>query len=333
MNKNLFGRLTAILLFFVTGIGYLSPVLGEEGRDKNIRQAILAGTWYPDAPDALTNLIESYLSRAQFERPKGDLNAVIMPHAGYAYSGQVAAYGYRLLRNTDFKRVIMIGPSHRVRFRGASVNLQSGYETPLGTVPVDLSLAKKIINAGPDFGYVPQAHVREHSLEIQIPFLQSVLKDFQIVAILMGEQDYKICSNLAGALARVLVSMNDTLLLASTDLSHFHSYERARELDSEFIKHVSRFDPQGLAESLSKGKCEACGQGPTVTTMLVARELGANRTVILKYANSGDVTGDHSRVVGYLSAAMLKNNKHSRVSSAQKRKRPEAPDHPDDAGQ
>jgi AmmeMemoRadiSam system protein B len=222
------------------------------------------------------------------------------------YSGQVAAHAYQLLQDRDFKRVIMIGPSHRVGFRGASVNMQSGYKTPLGIVPVDRDLGKRILNGDDFLQGVPRAHASEHSLEIQLPFLQTVLKDFQIVPILMGDQDLKTCAHLARSLARVMTNMDRILLLASTDLSHFHRYERAKELDLKFIKHVREFDPKGLADSLSSGKCEACGRGPAITVMLAAQALGSNRAVILNYANSGDVTGDHGRVVGYLSAALIR---------------------------
>jgi AmmeMemoRadiSam system protein B len=206
----------------------------------------------------------------------------------------------------DIKRVVMIGPSHRARFRGVSVNLQAGYSTPLGTVPVDLEFAKKLIGAGPKSNCVPQAHAAEHCLEIQVPFLQTVLGDFQIVPILMGEQNEETCKALAGNLAQMMKGQDRTLLLASTDLSHFYTYERARELDLEFVRRVNEFDPEALSGALSSGLCEACGEGAALSVMMAARELGANRSVILRYANSGDVTGDRRRVVGYLSAALFK---------------------------
>lgn len=302
------------IIFFVTIMTSLFLLISEDLKSlseaqqekENIRNAILAGSWYPGNKDALTKTIEGYLSKVRAGSLEGELKAIIVPHAGYMYSGQVAAHAYRLLQDRDFKRIIMIGPSHRVGFRGASVNMQSGYKTPLGVVPVDRDLAKRILHADALIQGVPRAHASEHSLEIQLPFLQTVLKDFQIVPILMGDQDLKTCSHLARSLVRVMTNMDRTLLLASTDLSHFHSYKRARELDLKFIKHVREFDPKGLADSLSSGKCEACGGGPAITVMLAAQALGADRTMILNYANSGDVTGDHGRVVGYLSAALIR---------------------------
>ena len=296
-------------VFFITGLLCITlyngtSALAEERAGANIRQPILAGSWYPGNPEKLRDVIEASLERADAPAPEGELKAIIVPHAGYVYSGQVAAYAYRLLRHSGFKRVVMIGPSHRVRFRGASVSMQDGYRTPLGTVPVDHGFARELLKGNDTMQWEPQAHAGEHSLEIQIPFLQTVLSDFKIVPILMGEQNYETCRSVAAIIARAMGSSQGTLILASTDLSHFHSYQQAKALDAAFIKHVADFDAWGLAQSLASGKCEACGAGPTMTALLTARRQGANRSTILRYANSGDVTGDHSRVVGYLSAAL-----------------------------
>jgi AmmeMemoRadiSam system protein B len=303
MKPILFAFLVLSALFVYLGYGTASSA--KEPQD--VRRAILAGSWYPANPDGLSRLIEGYLSNAHADIPEGKLKAIIVPHAGYPYSGQVGAYAYRLLQNIPFKRVVLIGPSHRVPFRGISVNLQAGYETPLGSVPVDLAFAEKIIQAGDRIRWLPQAHAREHCLEIQIPFLQTVLHDFQIVPILMGQQDFETCRSLAQSLVQLLGDAEGTLFLASTDLSHFHSYDQARTLDMAFIEHLRAFDPEALARAVAAGSCEACGAGAAVATMLAARETGADRSAVLHYANSGDVTGDHRQVVGYVSAALLKS--------------------------
>lgn len=308
MEKKFFVPFIIIPLLFMISDGYISQSTGEEPIKKNVRNAILAGKWYPGTQNALSKLIRNYLSNVKPVTLNGELKAIIVPHAGYIYSGQVAAHAYSLLQTRNFKRIIMIGPSHRIGFRGISVNLQSGYKTPLGIVPVDRDLGKKIINADEKIQWIPRAHAFEHSLEIQVPFLQTVLSDFQIVPILMGQQDFNTCSDLVRSLVKALGNMDRTLVLASTDLSHFHDYRRAVELDHEFIKHIRKFNPEGLADSLSSGKCEACGRGPVLTIMSAAKALGANRAVILNYANSGDVTGDRSRVVGYLSSALILRN-------------------------
>jgi AmmeMemoRadiSam system protein B len=296
-------------LFLTASFAVPAPTGGaDEKNDDTVRPALLAGSWYPGTRGALSAQVRQFLSGATPPPLFGTLKALISPHAGYVYSGQVAAYGYRLLEGSRFKRVILVGPSHRVGFRGVSVNLQSGYETPLGVVPVDREMGRKIMASGAVWRWVPRAHAQEHSLEIQLPFLQSVLPDFHIVPILMGDQDYGTCEKLAASIATLVGHAEDTLLLASTDLSHFYASSEARRLDGVFLSRVKDFDPKGLATDLAQGRCEACGGGPVVTILLAARRLGADKTKILHYADSGDVTGDHRRVVGYLSAAVIKSS-------------------------
>ena len=281
-------------------------ILSQESEDRDIRPSILAGTWYPAKATILTRTIQRFLSQAEIQPVEGALKALIVPHAGYRYSGHVAAHAYRLLQNSPFTRAILIGPSHRAAFRGVSVNPQSGYETPLGVVPVDQELARRILDTGTGFRWLKRVHAGEHSLEIQIPFLQTVLPRIRIVPIIMGQQNFDTCLKLAETLVKVLENDQDTLLLASTDLSHYHPYDQARALDARFVEYIKDFDPHGLGKALAQKKCEACGGGPTIATLLASRQLGARRTMILKYANSGDVTGDHSAVVGYVSAAVMK---------------------------
>jgi AmmeMemoRadiSam system protein B len=304
MRRSLFLTLTVVC--FLSAPFLAGNAMGEETRDKGVRSPMFAGTWYPGDPTVLRQTITDYLSKANPLVAEGKIVTIIVPHAGYLYSGQVAAYSYKLLQRNAPKLVFLIGPSHRVGFRGFSVSRYSGYKTPLGIAPVDEDLAKKLLSINPQMRWVPEADGQEHSLEIQIPFLQTVLKDFHIVPIIMGTQDFETCVLLAKSLIRILPSAENALVLASTDLSHFHTDQQARALDGEFIKQVREFNPEGLAKAVASGSCEACGAGPTIAAMLAARELGANRSVILHYANSGDVTNDHRQVVGYLSAALLK---------------------------
>ncbi len=271
----------------------------------DIRPSILAGTWYPANPDRLQKMILGFLTNTSVPRINGRLRAIIVPHAGYKYSGQVAAYAYRLLYTHRFKRIIMVGPSHRIPFPGVSVNLQKGYETPLGIVRVDVKVAREILNSDPNIHFYRDVHAVEHSLEIQLPFLQTVIKDFSIVPILMGSQDINTCRMLSSTLARVLPSLNSTLLLASSDLSHYHPYMDAKKLDACFIKLVSEMNPQALYDALRAGKCEACGGGPVISVMLTSLALGQCRALVLKAANSGDITGEKDRVVGYMAAALV----------------------------
>ena len=271
--------------------------------ETEIRPSALAGVWYPADPKNLTAQVEDFLAQARPPKLSGELQALIVPHAGYIYSGHVAAHAFSLLKNRKFETVVMIGPSHRMGFPGVSINIQD-YRTPLGIVPADQALSLRIRTAGAPFvSSMPDVHAKEHCLEIQLPFLQVVLDRFRLTPMIMGSNDMSTCRALARILAEALRGRN-ALLLASTDLSHFHSGDQARTMDARLIKRVQRYEPELLHRDLADGRIEACGGAPLVTVMLAARLLGANRATILKYAHSGDVTGDHSRVVGYLAAAI-----------------------------
>lgn len=272
-----------------------------------IRESAIAGTWYPGDPRVLRGQIQDFLDRAKVKALGGELVGLIAPHAGYMYSGQVAAYAYKVLQGRPFRRVVVVAPSHYVYFRGVSVWPSGGYRTPLGVVRVDEEFCRRLLTHCPVVEDIPQAHFREHALEIQLPFLQVVLGDFELVPLVMGEQDEATIRELARALADLIKGdPKDTLLLASTDLSHFYPYERAVELDQRVVERVEALDPEGLLADLREKRCEACGGGPMVAVMMASLALGADKGVVLKYANSGDVTGDRSSVVGYMAAALLK---------------------------
>ncbi|SHE48735.1 hypothetical protein SAMN02745206_00396 [Desulfacinum infernum DSM 9756] len=271
---------------------------------EKIRESVIAGTWYPGHPERLTREIRAYLSRARVPDLRGRLVGLIAPHAGYIYSGPVAAHAYKLLEGKPFSRVVVLAPSHRAYFNGASIYHLGGYRTPLGVVPLDRELVDALLEKRDLFSYVPQAHAQEHSLEIQLPFLQVVLKDFRLTPILLGDVSYEDCRAIAQALTQV-IGERHVLLVASTDLSHYYSYEEARRLDGRVLELVERFDPESLHAALQKRECEACGAGPMVTTLCAARALGATRARVLHYANSGDVTGDTRGVVGYMAAALV----------------------------
>ena len=305
-----FSRPVVALLFSALVFSLACPVTAEEesSTETDIRQSILAGNWYPGSRAALRKAIKSFMTKASSgPLPAGEIKAVIVPHAGYRYSGQVAADAFRLLEGSTLKRVILIGPSHRMRFNGASVNLQSGYETPLGVVPVDLKFCRELMKEVPNMEWIKDAHLMEHCLEIQLPFLQTTLKDFKIVPILLSEMDFHACQRLADAIVKKTKGKGETLILASTDLSHFHPSDRAEALDRRFISRIEQLDPKGLAEDIASGKCEACGHNAAVTVLLAALGLGVDRAAILSYSHSGQTTGDNRSVVGYLSAALIRS--------------------------
>ena len=273
---------------------------------KEIREPAVAGAFYPDRPEVLTRDVKRYLENAKKEKVEGEIVALIVPHAGYMYSGQVAAYAYRLIEGKTFDSVVLVGPSHRALFKGASLYDRGAYRTPLGLVPVDVDLSKRMMEGRKEIQFLPEAHAEEHSLEVQIPFLQMVFKSFKLVPIVVEPYwSWETCQTLASAMAEA-VRGKKVLLIASSDLSHFHSYEKAVELDKIVLSHIEKFDAEGLNRDLKQNRCEACGGGPILSIMLAAKALGANKGKVLKCLNSGDVTGDRTRVVGYAAAVFYK---------------------------
>lgn len=270
--------------------------------DEIIRESVIAGSWYPGDAGKLRKQILDYLQRVPDFDIRGHLISLVSPHAGYMYSGQVAAYAYKLLYKNPFKTVIVLAPSHHVSFEGVSVYDRGGYMTPLGLVPLDYPLVSALKQKDENIRYVPEAHSREHSLEIQLPFMQVVIPDFKLVPLVMGNQKLSTCAWLADILWE-LIHDKSVLIVASSDLSHFHSYNEAMQLDKVILDMVDSFDAKGLGHNIRAKSCEACGAGPVITAMLLAEKLGATKGMALKYANSGDVTGDLGRVVGYMSAA------------------------------
>jgi AmmeMemoRadiSam system protein B/AmmeMemoRadiSam system protein A len=270
-----------------------------------VRRPVVAGAFYPGEADALASLIDRMLDDAGTNELDGDVMALVAPHAGYMYSGAVAAHAYAAVAGRRYDTVIVVAPSHRVAFRGASVFDGGSYETPLGGVPVDRATVATLREKGLVFD--PRAHAQEHSLEVQVPFLQRALSSFEIVAIVMGEQSEAAVRTLAGSLADAVRERPGRrfLLVASTDLSHYHDQRTANVLDGVAVEAVDAFDPEGLLSALASGECEACGGGPTAAVLMAARSLGADRAEVLRYATSGDVTGDMSQVVGYMAAAVL----------------------------
>ena len=295
----------SFLLLNSTAVAQISRGVKEMGMEE-IREPALAGSWYPGEPEILSRDVKRYLENAKKERVEGQIVALVSPHAGYTYSGQVAAYAYKLVEGMVFDSVVVVGPSHRYPFKGASIWAQGGFKTPLGVVPINGELSKKLMEKRKEIRFIPEAHHQENSLELQIPFLQTVLTSFKLVPIAMEpDWSWETCQHLASAIAET-VRGKKVLLIASSDLSHFHSYDQAVKLDKIVLNHIERFDPEGLNRDLKNSRCEACGGGPIISIMLAAKALGANKSKVLKYLNSGDVTGDRGRVVGYAAGVFYK---------------------------
>jgi AmmeMemoRadiSam system protein B len=271
-------------------------------RSEVVRKAAVAGSWNPDSSDALASAVDGLLGSIRRD-VAGELVALIAPHAGLVYSGPVAAHAYHLLKGRQFDVAVLVGPSHFVAFDGVAIIPSGGFESPFGIIPVDSTCAEALMRETSLVHDRPKAHVREHSLEMQLPFLQRLAPALPIVPLLMGRQDAATVRELGDALAATLRGRR-AIVIASTDLSHYHDAVTAAQLDAVVVDCVSRFDVDGLQRALEDRPEHACGGGPTVSVMRAAALLGAKNAVVLQRADSGDVSGDKSSVVGYLAAAL-----------------------------
>jgi AmmeMemoRadiSam system protein B len=267
-----------------------------------IRKPAVAGYFYPSNPDKLTKDIELILTNSNPTIMPKDIFGIISPHAGYLYSGRTAAYAYNLIKGRNIETVVIISPSHREYFNGISIFDGDAYETPLGIIRLNKIMAEKLTTGGKLIFKGIAGHGEEHAIEVQLPFLQAVLNEFEIVPIVMGDQNKPFITELSSKLAEAID--NKTLIVASSDLSHYHTKTKAYELDSIVERRISNFEYEKLQDDLETGRCEACGGGPIVAMMQSAALLNKKRSVILHRSDSGDTSGDNKEVVGYLSAAI-----------------------------
>jgi AmmeMemoRadiSam system protein B len=260
--------------------------------------------FYPGDRPRLEREVDRMLGAAEPAHVAGRILALVEPHAGYPYSGTVAAAGYRELDREVVARVFLVGPSHHAAFAGVALWDGEAFTTPLGDVPIDRELVHALTRESPHIFVRNAVHEEEHALEVQLPFQQRQLSSFQLVPMVMGRQDLDTSRELGRALARVAESVRGSLLVASSDLSHYHAYDEAVALDHEALKRISAFDPDGLLAGLGRGELEACGGGPIAAVLFAARALGGRAVHVLAYQNSGDVTGDRVQVVGYPACAV-----------------------------
>ena len=275
-----------------------------------LRRTAVAGTWYPGTAAELRQQVTSFVENVARDStsPKNiprdaDVVALIAPHAGLVYSGGVAAYAYALITSRRYDRVILVGPSHYVGFDGASVWAEGEFETPAGNLAIDALAARQIQAASSLVTVYPEAHRREHSLELQLPFLSHLAPETPIVPIVMGHQTRDTAFAVGDAVAAAARD-GRTLLVASSDLSHFYDADTAVQLDTAVIDRIDALDDEGLMTLLERRPDHACGGGPIVAVIRAAKQLGGNRARVLRYADSGDISGDKSSVVGYLAAAV-----------------------------
>jgi hypothetical protein len=271
--------------------------------EEKIRLSAVAGQFYPEEKRELERMIENFLKEAEIAEVKGEVFGLILPHAGYVFSGFVAAHGFKLISGKNFKNVILIGDSHYEWFDGVSVWEKGFWETPLGKIKVNEKLAKKILSHSKRFFVRDSAHLFEHSLEVQLPFLQKVLKDFEIVPIIFGSEN-KDWKDLAKAISNSLD--RNTLIIASSDLSHYPPYEVAKKVDSETIEAILKCDPKEFSKKMEELKEKfpdietfACAQDSIKTILEISKQKKA-KAKLLKYQNSGNsLFGDKFQVVGY----------------------------------
>jgi len=289
-----------------------SPALADS--EVHVRQPAVAGQFYPGGAERLTDVVAGYLDEAEVEPITEDIIGLMVPHAGYEFSGGVAGYAYAAIQDHSYDSVVLIGPSHRgVPPAGAALSGKEAWETPLGRIAVDRELTQKLLAASDRLRIDDFAHRPEHSLEVQLPFLQTVLGEFKIVPIVMADFGPENTVALAEAIVSA-VGDKKVLLVASTDMSHYPVQQQARRVDEAMLEVIASFSPekiyaadeQWLGENVPNLHCTLCGLGPVVTVMKAAQKLGAERAEVLKYANSGDVeprTAD--RCVGYGAVAFV----------------------------
>jgi hypothetical protein len=274
----------------------------------DLRPSPIAGTWYDGNPKTLAARVDGYLDAAQLPEISGKVIAVIAPHAGHVYSGAVAAYAFAAVCELTPDLVVVLSPFHNVASHSLITTKHQAYSTPLGNIEVDRA-ALLDLQLNLDFPIAAISNDREHSLEIELPFLQRALKnEFKLLPLMVRAHEPEVAKKLGHALAQTLGNKN-ALIVASTDLSHFYDQQTAKTLDEEMLRRFESFNPESIFEAEQTGKGFACGHAAVAAMLWAARDLGATKVQTLKYATSGDVTGDYSSVVGYGAAVVLQTKK------------------------
>lgn len=273
------------------------------------RPSPIAGQWYEGEPKALAHSVDSYLDHAQLPELHGDVIGVVAPHAGHRYSGPVAGYAFAALRGRTPNLVAVLSPFHNYHSAPLLTSAYEAYETPLGQIPIDqtsMQALEAIMKSTLGFGLTRISNDPEHSLEIELPFLQrSLTSEWKLLPIMVRTVEPRVSQALGKALAKVLQGQN-AILVASTDLSHYYTQESALAFDHVMLSKIEALDPMGAFEAERTEQGFACGLGALTAVMWACKELGADEVKILHHATSGNVTGDYSGVVGYGAAAILK---------------------------
>jgi len=294
--------LVLILSFTSLVLQFRLPCFAEDVKQPNV-----ADGFYPSGKEELSEMIDGFIAAAQPRQIEGDIFALISPHAGYGYSGQVAAYGYKLIKEQPYKTVVVIGPGHYFGFSGVSVYRQGVFRTPLGDLEIDQEFAAKLLNRDKQVVFEPKAFEREHSVEVQLPFLQKVLSDFKIVPIVTGDCPLQTCRNFAALLKEAIGDRTDVLVVLSSDLYHGYDYQECEKVDDITLGYLRSMDAEGLYYSLREGESQLCGGFAVVIGLILSGELGHDKLAVLDHTNSARVTDKLSKgiwTVGYASCAI-----------------------------
>jgi MEMO1 family protein len=284
----------------------------EETMNTNldIRPSPIAGQWYPGDPKRLSMSVDRYIHDAMLPKLDGEVIAIITPHAGHIYSGPVAGYAFAALQGYKPDLVTVVSPMHYPYNEPLLTTAHEAYETPLGIIPVDMEAVlalDELLEKELGYGLTHVRRDQEHSLEIELPFLQRAIESpFKLLPVMVRDQSHRVTQTLGQSLAKTLNARN-AMLVASTDLSHFYPQRVANQLDSEMLRCIELFDPDEVIRAEEEGRGFACGRGALAAVLWAAKDLGADTVKILHHATSGDVTGDTSQVVGYGAAVVLKS--------------------------
>ena len=294
----------------ITILACLSCIIclcGELAYGGQIKQPNVSGGFYPSDQKELSDMIDDFISQAECDQIEGDIIALISPHAGYGYSGGVAAYGYKLIRDLPYKTVVVIGPGHYYGFSGISVYPEGVFRTPLGDLQIDREFAANLLDRDEDVSFEPRAFEKEHSVEVQLPFLQKVLSDFKIVPVVTGDLSLGTCRRFAQLLKEAIAERDDVLVILSSDLYHGYDYQECKKIDDLTLGFLRNMDAEGLYYALREDQAQLCGGFGVVSGLILAKELGHDKLIVLDQTNSAEVTGKLSKgiwTVGYASCVI-----------------------------
>lgn len=294
---------------------------------EDIKYPNVAGAFYPEDPQELSQTIDGFLEKASPSPVDAHIFALISPHAGYGFSGASAAFGYKLIKGKPYKTAVIIGPSHYYSFAGVSVYPKGMFRTPLGDLEIDSDFTQKLLNKDEDITFDPAAFEKEHSVEVQLPFLQKVLSGFKIVPIVMGDCTLLTCKKFSAHLKEAIGNRKDILIIASSDMYHGYDYQETELIDNLTLASLKNMDAESFYYGLREGKIQMCGGFPVVSTLILAENLGFAKIEVLKYTNSAIVTGKKIKgvwTVGYSSCAITpeprKEGENAMLNQDQRRK-------------